>query len=194
MSVLSHMDPKLGDTLAFAQKHRQGTFQAALRISKTVRVYSRDTIKSPERKTQQHRVLWVCRAGRVMCRQHRRKKKTLVRSVNRVSREGSTSVSTVFSSDSRQVSPRPLSLGQLSLLVVRSIAVRKTPSTPKCLVLRVDPFQLIILTAIEESQHRICDDVGHVFSQTFATSSTAVEDPLLHRLQIAQQPTQRLRC
>ena len=48
----------------------------------------------------------------------------LVRSPNRVSCDESNSVSTVLSSNRRQTS-RPNSLGQVSLLVVRSTDVRK---------------------------------------------------------------------
>ena len=36
-----------------------------------------------------------------------------------------------------------------------------------CLVLRVDLLRLIMLTAAEESQHRICCDVEHVSSALF---------------------------
>ena len=102
----------------------------------------------------------------------------------------SNPVSTVLSNH-RQAS-QPFSFGQVSLLVARSTAVRKTPSAQSmCLVLRVDPFRLTMLTLLQRSQeigsfailsmsplHRL---------QTFATSFTAVVDPYVHRLQTALQ-------
>ena len=116
-------------------------------------------------------------------------------SQNRVSRDGSNSVSTVPSLKSRQAS-RSFSLGQVSLLVVALHFARKTPSAQYVSFCEWIPFLLIMLTAAEESHHWICCHVEHVSSafQIFATSSTAVVDPRLHRLQVAQQPTQLLRC
>ena len=88
-----------------------------------------------------------------------------VRSLNQVSRDESNSVSTVLSLTSRQGS-RPFFLGQGSLVVVHATACR-TNAFSMCLVLRVDPFRLIMLTAEEESQHWTCCDVEHVSSVLF---------------------------
>ena len=106
-----------------------------------------------------------------------------------MSRDGSNSVSTVLSLNCRQAS-RPLSLGHVSLLVVALHFARKTPSAQYVSPCEWIPFLLIMLTAAEESHHWICCHVEHVSSafQIFATSSTAVVDPRLHRLQTAQQP------
>ena len=112
---------------------------------------------------------------------------------NRVSRDGSNSVSTVPSLKSRQALVR-FHLDKSHFWSWRSTLQEKRHSI--CPVLRVDPFRLIMLKAAEESQRWICCHVEHVSSasQIFATSSTAVAHPCLHRLQTAQQPTQLLRC
>ena len=60
---------------------------------------------------------------------------------NRVSRDGLNSVSTVLSLNCRQAS-RPLSLGQVSLLVVALHCCKNNAINSTCLVLRVDPFSL----------------------------------------------------
>ena len=161
---------------------------------KTVHVCSQDSSKIPEYKTPLQTCTFRFDAGRVMCATYTTEKKHSKRQKyewhfytphpihcfdrvqklrqdwvwfqNRVSRDGSNSVSTVPSLRSRQAS-RSLSLVQVSLLVVALHFARKTPSAQYVSSCEWIPFLLIMLTAAEESQHWICCHVEHVSSASF---------------------------
>ena len=75
---------------------------------------------------------------------------------------------------------------------------RKNASNTVCLVLRVDPLRLIIPSAAQESQHRICCVVSPrllgIASKLSTTRSTVVARSCFHGLQRVQRPTQLRHC